>query len=135
MSHVVFQKWERSWMITVILEINNFFNKWSDTKWRKITRNCYNDKTWIFYLTYVTEGNIKALSNVTNKNCPASASMKPFNFLRSTLTPGLATWYKMSTIWIPTPTKIPHSRAQNRQQKKVANAGIKSVSEKKNKVF
>ena len=60
---------------------NNFSTNESDTKGRKITRNCYNDKNQIFYLTYVTEGNIKALSNVTNKNCPASASMKPFNFL------------------------------------------------------
>ena len=79
------------------------------------------------------EGNIKALSSVTNKNWPFSESLKPINFLRSTLTTGLATWCKMTRTWIPTPTKIPHSKAQNRHEKKVANAGIKSISEKKKK--
>ena len=55
----------------------------------------------------------------------------PFKIRCSTCTFGRAAWYKIRRTWIPTPTIIPYSKAQNKQVKKVANAGIRSISEKK----
>ena len=80
------------------------------------------------YLTYDTEGNTKARSKLTNKKCPVIAeSLKPFSFLRSTLTLGLAIWYNMSRTCIPTPTKIPYSRPQNRQRDGVARMSYEAI--------
>lgn len=51
----------------------------------------------------------------------------------STLSLGLAAWYKINTIFMPIPTKIPICNGKTKQATNAASPGMRSVSIKTEK--
>ena len=128
-------RWFEFDSIQTQFKINSYLMKTLIRIWYNLHLNSI--QSWFDFDSILIRNSIQSW-NKSNSNSISQFKFKlnyllgiPFKIRCSTCTFGRAAWYKIRRIWIPTPTIIPYSKAQNKQVKKVANAGIRSISEKK----